>query len=364
MVVLTLLVGLTLAFANGANDTFKGVATLFGSGTTTYKKAITWATLTTALGSMTALVVARGLLAHFSGKGLVDAELVANVAFPLSVAAGAGITVLVASRLGIPISTTHSLIGALIGVGLIASSSVHWEKLLHAFVVPLMASPLLSMISTALIYIPLRRLRMKWGLSDQSCVCIEQTVTASCNIHGEQAMNRMDLPHIEVASLGECSTDSQVAGLSAQKLLDSLHFLSAGAVSFARGLNDTPKIAALLLAGSALTASTAIQFTGIFMLIGAVLFARRVGETMSHKVTDMNAGQGFTANAVTSVLVIGASFLGLPVSTTHVSCGSLFGIGAQTGGAHWSTIWSILLAWVITLPMSAAFAALAWVMIV
>ena len=79
---------------------------------------------------------------------------------------------------------------------------------------------------------------------------------------------------------------------------------------------------------------------------------------MSHRVTEMSPGQGFTANVITALLVIGASRFSLPVSTTHVSCGSLFGIGAVTRQAHWKTIRNIALAWVITLPVSAILAAL------
>jgi PiT family inorganic phosphate transporter len=75
---------------------------------------------------------------------------------------------------------------------------------------------------------------------------------------------------------------------------------------------------------------------------------------MSHRITAMNHGQGFTANLVTSVIVIGASRFGMPVSTTHVSCGALFGIGTITGQARWSAIGKILTAWVTTLPLAAA----------
>jgi len=73
---------------------------------------------------------------------------------------------------------------------------------------------------------------------------------------------------------------------------------------------------------------------------------------MSTRVTAMNPGQGLVANVVTAVLVIGASRFGLPVSTTHVSCGSLFGIGTVTRQAHWRTIGGILVAWVVTLPLA------------
>jgi PiT family inorganic phosphate transporter len=101
-----------------------------------------------------------------------------------------------------------------------------------------------------------------------------------------------------------------------------------------------------------LSPTLAIVGVGAMMAVGGLLSASRVAETMAHRVTEMNPGQGFTANAVTALLVIGASRLNLPVSTTHVSCGSLFGIGAVTGQAHWQTIGSIVLAWVITLPLA------------
>jgi PiT family inorganic phosphate transporter len=93
------------------------------------------------------------------------------------------------------------------------------------------------------------------------------------------------------------------------------------------------------------------------MAIGGIVSARRVAETMSTKITAMNHGQGFTANVITGLVVIGASRMGLPVSTTHVSCGSLFGIGAITGRARLKTIGTILLAWTTTLPLAAALAA-------
>ena len=79
---------------------------------------------------------------------------------------------------------------------------------------------------------------------------------------------------------------------------------------------------------------------------------------MSRRVTEMNPGQGLTANMVTALLVVVASRIGVPVSTTHVSCGSLFGIGTATGQAHWRTIGHIVLAWILTLPIAGILGAL------
>ena len=79
---------------------------------------------------------------------------------------------------------------------------------------------------------------------------------------------------------------------------------------------------------------------------------------MSQKITPLNPGQGLTANLITSMLVLAASPLGLPLSTTHVSCGALFGIGAVTRQARWKTIAGIFAAWLVTLPLAATLGAM------
>jgi PiT family inorganic phosphate transporter len=118
-------------------------------------------------------------------------------------------------------------------------------------------------------------------------------------------------------------------------------------------VNDTPKIAAMLLATTAFAPGHETLVVGALIALGGWFGARRVAETMSLKITGMSRGQAFGGNLATAFLVILASRLGLPVSTTHVSCGALFGIGAVTGQAHWNVIGRILLAWVTTLPLAA-----------
>jgi PiT family inorganic phosphate transporter len=139
--------------------------------------------------------------------------------------------------------------------------------------------------------------------------------------------------------------------------LDRAHLGSAAAVSFARGLNDTPKIAALMVAGSGgLAVGTASIAVVTAMALGGLLASRRVSETLAHKVVRMDAGEGLGGNLVTTALVIGASRFGLPVSTTHVSTGALFGIAAGNGSGRAAMIRRILLAWCITLPLAAVLA--------
>ena len=114
-----------LACANGSNDNFKGVATLFGSDTTDYKRALWWATLTTAAGSAGSVFLAQTLIRNFSDKGLVPDAVAGTPDFLLAVVIGAGLTVIIATLTGFPISTSHSLIGALVGAGLMAVGTPH-----------------------------------------------------------------------------------------------------------------------------------------------------------------------------------------------------------------------------------------------
>src|SRR6187431_1472539 len=110
-----------LAYSNGANDNFKGVATLFGSRTCSYRTALVWATVTTLSGSLLALVLAQGLVDAFKGRGLVPDAITIQPAFLLAVGFGAALTVMLATWTGLPVSTTHALTGALVGAGLLAA---------------------------------------------------------------------------------------------------------------------------------------------------------------------------------------------------------------------------------------------------
>jgi PiT family inorganic phosphate transporter len=351
---------LCLAYANGANDNFKGVATLFGSGTANYRGALRFATVTTFLGSLTAIVLAEQLLKNFSGRGLVSDQLAADPRYVAAVALGAGLTVLLATRVGMPVSTTHGLVGALVGAGLAAGSGVSFSKLQSDFVLPLLSSPLIAVVATCLLYPILTGLRRAAGVTHETCFCVgEQVVETVPAMNRVAASQRVEQLTVTVGSRVCCQNRyrGRVMWLDAASVLDRCHYLSAGVVSFARGLNDTPKIAALLLLAPHLGAFGGLSLVAIVIAAGGLLSARRVAETMSQKITPMNHGQGFSANLVTGLIVILASRLGMPVSTTHVSCGALFGIGTITGQGNYRTMLKILVAWVTTLPAGAALGA-------
>jgi PiT family inorganic phosphate transporter len=115
-----------------------------------------------------------------------------------------------------------------------------------------------------------------------------------------------------------------------------------------------------LLVATALDIRWGLVAIAVAMAVGGLLNARKVADTMSTKITGMNPGQGFAANLATALLVNTASYHGLPVSTTHVSVGSLLGIGITTRQAKWKPVLGVLLSWVITLPCAALLAALSY----
>ncbi len=359
---------LWLSFANGANDNFKGVATLLGSGTTSFDRALWWGTATTLAGSACALFVSGQLAAAFSGKGVVPDSLAGSPAFLFAVGSGAASVVMVATLAGMPVSTTHALVGGLAGAGaaMVGLSGISWSTFGSAFALPLLISPLLSALLVHALYPPLRRLGARVGIAEDTCFCVEG-VSREQPVPGGDSLSMLQFsdpvaraPQLRVDTVDACGVEgenSAPGGVTARTLIDGVHYVSAGAVSFARGLNDTPKIAALLLVGSAVDPAWGLAAVGVGMAAGALLQARRVAHTMSFEITRMTPGQGLTANAATAFMVLIASRFGVPVSTTHVSTGSLFGLGATTGQLRTKTFRTIVAAWLVTLPC--AFAA-AW----
>jgi PiT family inorganic phosphate transporter len=360
MLILLFISAIFLAYSNGANDNFKGVATLFGSGTTNYKNAINWATITTLSGSIAAIFLANELVKNFSGKGLVPNELIQMPAFAISIAFGAALTVFLATKIGMPISTTHGLVGALLGAGVMAvGTQFNFEKLGSTFLIPLIVSPIMAAALSFVIYLGFRFFRKKSGITKSSCICVVEPQSGVLIQNSNAALEMTsDLKLISCENKYIETYNGQLLGISSQQIIDKLHYLSAGIVSFARGLNDTPKIVGLLLIINTLEAHWSMLIVAAAMAIGGLLNAKKVGVTMSKKITPMNSGQGFTANLITGLLVTTASVHGLPVSTTHVSVGSIFGIGTVTKKADYKIISKIVLSWILTLPVAAIMSAI------
>lgn len=347
---------LWLAYGNGANDNFKGVATLYGSGTATFRQALTWATVSTFAGSLVSILLAERLLAVFSGKGLLPEVLLGEPTTLIAIGGAAAVTIMLATLLGMPTSTTHALTGALLGIALVTSGSdVPWASFLRLFAVPLLVSPVLAILITVTVYPALRWFRLRADIHPETCACVDDSAAGPGG--GDVAILAacVSVPAVRLGTVQDCGSgdDGAIKGINAQRAVDTLHYLSAGAVCFSRAVNDTPKIAALLLLLGHLDKSIALGSVAFAMALGGVLQSRRIAETMGKRITDLNPGQGLCANLVTALLVLFASRLGVPVSTTHVSCGAIFGIGVVEKNARWKTITAVLATWLTTLPLAA-----------
>jgi inorganic phosphate transporter, PiT family len=346
-----------LAFANGSNDISKGIATLVGSGVSNFRRAVLWGTAWTVAGGALAALASQGLVATFSGKGFLDRP-VEGPAFLAAVATGATAWVLLASRSGLPVSTTHAIAGALAGAGIAQEGigRLHWSFLSARVALPLALSPLLSVLLIFAVYPFLRRAAAR---VETYCLCIERR-----GVIQEGGVFAMESVATAVlAREQECETPAIAARVTG---VDALHWLSAALTSFARGLNDTPKIVALGLGAAAVFGMSGTPFFAAVAAgigAGSLVAGFRVTDTLANRVTRMGAAEGFAANAVTTLLVGLASWAALPVSTTHVSSGAIVGVGLRRGarGVEWRAVRDMLLAWLVTLPAAglAAAAALA-----
>ena len=346
------LVTLLLAAANGANDNIKGAATLLGSGLVRYRSAIVLATIATALGGVASIHLAHGLMLAFSGKGIVPEGTTGSLPFLLSVGLAAGATVWAATRSGLPVSTTHALLGGLLGAGFAAvPGGVQLGPALKSILLPLLLSPMVALLLSIGVIPLLRRARAR-AAAAAPCICVEATATPAANGAATMAAPTLTLGYAGAAAC-QPSAVRDVHAADGVAWIDRLHFASAAAVSFARGLNDTPKIAALMVAGGTLCAGWASIAVVLAMSVGGWLAASRVADTLAWRVTRMDAAEGLAGNLVTSFLVIVASRLGMPVSTTHVSTGAIFGIAIRNRDGHATVIRNILLAWIATLPLAA-----------
>jgi PiT family inorganic phosphate transporter len=300
-----------VAFTNGANANFKGVASLYGSGTTSLKTALNLGNGFTFAGSLMSYWLASGLLKSFGGRGLLSDSVVQAPFFAASVALAAAGTSFLATRFSFPVSTTHALVGALAGCGVANSlfgslqTDIRWNNLFSSFMVPMLLSPVLAIVLALVLF---------WVISSSRFVSNEKSF-----------------------------------------IRDSLHFGSAGAASFARGLNDTPKMVAIVMLLPDVNVPSAFLFVAFFMLLGGLFDARNVAETLGKKIAELSPAEGLAASLVTSILVITASLKSLPVSTTQVSVGAIAGMGWVNRKTHWKMLGEIVLAWFTTVPCGLLF---------
>jgi PiT family inorganic phosphate transporter len=359
---------LALAFVNGTNDVSKAIATLVGSGVTNYRTAIAWGTVWTVIGASLSAFVATAMVRTFS-SGLIEPGPTIPPALSISVLLGAIGWVLFASRTGLPVSTTHALTGTIVGGGLVAfgNQGLIWSAIAGKIALPLLLSPLLALSLSLLLHPLVRLIAARW---EGTCLCVMPTARALVTVDARGITRTL----VQTSAFGrpvmDVPTRCDRAGLSGLVIgLDSIHWISSGLASLARGTNDAPKIVAMLVLGNTAAAGSspsaqAAAFAGVALAmgLGSYLGGFRVTEVLAEKVTRMDHTEGLSANLTTSSLVLVSATMGLPVSTTHVSSSSIIGIGLLKGvhAVRWTTVRDMVLAWIVTLPAGGLLAGLAY----
>ena len=226
--------------------------------------------------------------------------------------------------------------------------------------IPLLVSPLAAFVLGRLASRALAR-AFTGGGDAADCVCVgARSAPEVAWVGGDSAALRT-MPGFDVSlAAGDAASCRRAMPAALRLTGDHLHWLSSGAVSFARGLNDAPKIVGLSLATALLAPSFwTLGSKSLFVLVsagivlGSLAAGRRVTRVLAEDVTPMNHREGLAANLVTATLVGAGAVYGLPMSTTHVSSGGIVGMGAERGSLDWAKVRQIAAAWVVTLPAAA-----------
>jgi PiT family inorganic phosphate transporter len=314
-----IVVALAFDFLNGLHDTANSIATLVSTRMLRPRYAVIWA----AFFNFIAFLVFGVHVARTVGVGIVSAEVIdAQVIFGALV--GAISWNLVTWWAGIPSSSSHALIGGLVGAGIAKAglSSIVWPGLLTtgAFIV---LSPLLGFFLALLLV-----LSVSWGFKRANPRTVEPT-------------------------------------------FQWLQFGAASLISLGHGGNDAQKtmgiIAVLLYSQGQLGEQFFVPFWVVLacqaaMALGTLMGGWRIVRTMGLRITKLTPMQGFCAETGGAATLFIATWLGVPVSTTHTITGAIVGVGAarRVSAVRWNVASSIVYAWVITIPASAGVAALAY----
>ncbi|MGI9590004.1 MAG: inorganic phosphate transporter [Myxococcota bacterium] len=381
---------LYMAWAIGANDVANAMGTSVGSGALTIRQAV----LVAAILEFSGAYLAGGHVTDTVRKGILDVgRLSPDLVLygMLGALASAATLLLVATRFGLPVSTTHSIVGAIVGFGSVGLGidAVNWAKV-GQIVASWFTSPFIGGALAFVIFIVVRRLILdrsdpvaaarRWGPVFYGVVFfVIGLVTLFKGLKNLKL--DYDLPQALMGALVLAVVGSGVGRLllnrvrvreeerplrRVERVFVVLQVLTACAVAFAHGSNDVANsigpLAAVVhvsagaeLGGKAPVEPWMLMVGGIGIVAGLWTWGYRVMETVGKKITELTPSRGFTAELAAAITIVLASRLGIPVSTTHILVGSVLGVGLARGiGAlDLRVVGNILISWVATVPIAA-----------
>ncbi|MDH3585670.1 MAG: inorganic phosphate transporter [Gammaproteobacteria bacterium] len=399
-IVLAAVFGLFMAWGIGANDVANAMATSVGSKALTIKQAILVAAVFEFLGA----VLAGGEVTSTIRKGIVDAELLGEtpellVYGMLAALLAAGTWLFLASHKGWPVSTTHSIVGAIVGfaaVG-IGVDAVRWEKV-GTIVMSWVVSPLTAGFIAFLIYLSVQRLILR---QDDPLARAKRfvpvyiflaafTITLVTILKGlkhvglEISIGDSYLLAISIAvviavigaiAIKRIQPDPKIEKkdhfYTVEKVFGVLMVVTACSMAFAHGSNDVanaigPLAAVISVASTGAVAAKASLPLWVLMLggggivIGLATYGIRVIATVGRKITQLTPSRGFAAELAAATTIVIASGTGIPISTTHTLVGAVLGVGLARGieAIDLRVVTRIFVSWVITIPAGAFLAIL------
>lgn len=384
--------GLFMAWGIGANDVANAMATSVGSKALTIKQAI----LVAAIFEFSGAFLAGGQVTSTIRKGIIDADQIADrpellVFGMLAALLAAAIWLLIASKKGWPVSTTHSIVGAIVGfaaVG-IGVDSVHWGKV-GEIAASWIISPLMSGFIAFFIFMSVQKLILGTDdplknakkyvpmyifavgfilalvtlLKGLKHVGLDLSTTQSVSIAGLSGLLTMSIGIFAISRVKVVpSDDDDFRFTNVEKIFGILMVFTACGMAFAHGSNDVANaigpVAAIvsIVKTGAVTqqsplASWVLLLGAIGIVLGLATYGWRVIKTVGESITELTPSRGFAAELAAASTVVIASGTGLPVSTTHVLVGAVLGVGIARGiGAlNLQVVRNIMLSWIVTLP--------------
>lgn len=400
-VVMAMIFGVYMCWGIGANDVANAMGTSVGSGAITVMQAIIIAAVFEFAGAF----LAGGHVTKTIRKGIIDPTPITNnpellVYGMLAALLAAGIWLMVASSRGWPVSTTHSIIGAIVGFTMagIGVDAVQWGKITQ-IVASWVVSPLLGGTIAFLLMISIRRLILntdnpfanakKWGPVYVFLVgFIISLVTMFKGLKHLKLELTVGMSFVAaivigliIAAIGwmlinkvkvDESADRDFHFASVEKVFTPMMLFTACAMAFAHGSNDVANgigplaaVVSIVQSGGEVAQKAALPLWvlllgGAGIVVGLATMGYRVMKTIGTKITELTPSRGYCATLAAATTVVLASRTGLPVSTTHIAVGAVIGVGLArgVGAIDLRVIGSIVLSWIITLPIGGVLAAL------